>query len=257
MHSSTPVAALSGTVLITGGGGGIGAATARELSEQGVRVVILDRSLEAAETCTASLHGQGHVAAAVDVCDRDAVYGLVQKLVQEGHEISGLVNCAGTITRGAAEQFDVEAWRKELDIHLTGSMLISQAAFDELAARNGSIVNLASVGAILGLYGRLAYSTAKAGILGLTRTLASEWGRAGVRVNAVAPGYVMTPMVESGLKNGTLDQSKLVDRIPLGRLAEPEEIASAIVFLLSKRASYFNGSVLCADGGLTIDGKFD
>lgn len=137
-------------------------------------------------------------------------------------------------------------------------MLFSQAAYPQLrASAGGSIVNVASIGAILGLPGRLAYTTAKAGILGLTRTLASEWGRTGVRVNAVAPGYVKTEMVESGIRSGNLDQGILTERTSLGRLAEPEEIAAVIAFLLSSDASYVNGATIRVDGGLTIDGKFD
>src|SRR5699024_10028577 len=128
------------------------------------------------------------------------------------------------------------------------------AAFGLLTANSGaSIVNIASVGSTFGLPGRAAYSTAKSGIVGMTRTLAVEWGKHSIRVNAVAPGYVNTAMVRSGLESGTLDAGKLLGRTPLGRLAEPIDIAKAIAFLISDDASFVQGEVLKVDGGLTID----
>lgn len=243
--------------LITGGGGGIGAATAQRLSRDGWAIVLVDRSAEAAEAALASLDGAGHLALGVDVSDAGGVAAAIDEAARHGLRLSGVVNCAGTITRSEAEEFDVEAWRREIDIHLTGSMLMAQAAFPHLRATGGAVVNIASIGAILGLPGRLAYTTAKAGILGLTQTLAAEWGRKGIRVNAVAPGYVSTEMVKSGLRSGRLSEDRLTERTPLGRLAEPDEIAAVIAFLLSADASYVNGATIRVDGGLTIDGKFD
>jgi NAD(P)-dependent dehydrogenase (short-subunit alcohol dehydrogenase family) len=248
-----------GSVLITGAGGGIGSATARRLSDDGYRIVAIDRYLAPAEETVRGLSGSGHAAAEVDVCSEEDVTTLIAQLTAEGHRFTGVVNCAGTITRSPAETFTVDAWRRELDVHLTGAMVISRAVFTPLLQADGlgSIVNIASVGSTFGLPGRLAYATAKSGIMGMTRTLASEWGRRGIRVNAVAPGYVATEMVKSGLRSGSLSEATLTGRTPLGRLAHPDEIASSISFLLSRDASFVNGAMLRVDGGLTIDGNFE
>lgn len=248
-----------GSILITGAGGGIGSATASRLSDDGYRIVAIDRYLEPATKTIDGLSGSGHTAAEVDVCAEDEVEALVARLTAAGHRFSGVVNCAGTLTRSPAETFTVDAWRRELDVHLTGAMIICRAVFTHLVRAEGlgSIVNIASVGSTFGLPGRLAYATAKSGIMGMTRTLASEWGRRGIRVNAVAPGYVATEMVKSGLRTGSLSEATLTSRTPLGRLASPDEIASSISFLLSRDASFVNGAMLRVDGGLTIDGNFE
>jgi NAD(P)-dependent dehydrogenase (short-subunit alcohol dehydrogenase family) len=136
-------------------------------------------------------------------------------------------------------------------------MRCGRAAFPLLMDTPGaSVVNLASVASTLGLPLRLAYSTAKTGIVGLTRTMAAEWGRRGIRVNAVAPGYIETPMMLSGLEAGVLDRDRLLSRTPLMRFGRADEIAAAISFLVSPDASFITGITLNVDGGITIDGMF-
>jgi NAD(P)-dependent dehydrogenase (short-subunit alcohol dehydrogenase family) len=250
------------TALITGAAQGIGAATAHILAERGWRVIIADLQGTVAEATAAQLTDTypvsgGHLGIAADVSDEASVSALFARIAEHTSSLHGLVNGAGVIHRAAAANYDIAKWNLQLDIHLTGAFLMSRGAYPLLTAgQSGSIVNIASVGSTFGLPGRIAYSTAKSGILGLTRTLAVEWGSQGVRVNAVAPGYVATEMVQSGLRSGSLSKDKLFSRTPLGRLAEPQEIAKCIAFLLSDDASFVHGSVLKVDGGLTIDGTF-
>jgi NAD(P)-dependent dehydrogenase (short-subunit alcohol dehydrogenase family) len=136
-------------------------------------------------------------------------------------------------------------------------MRCSRAAYPHLRmSARASVVNLASVGSTFGLPQRLGYSTAKSGMLGLTRTLACEWGPDGIRVNAVAPGYIETPMMLSGFDTGALDRSRLLDRTPLGRFGTAGEVAAAVSFLASEDASFVTGTVLKVDGGITVDGSF-
>ncbi len=253
----------SPTVVITGAAQGIGAATATLLASRGWRVVIVDLSSERAAERAAALGDAspvagGHLSFGFDVSDEAAVTAAFDSLGEQVGSIEGLVNGAGVLFRTPAAEIDLGRWRQQLEVHLTGAMLCSRAAYPLVRRANrGAIVNIASVGSSFGLPGRLAYATAKSGILGLTRTLAVEWGREGIRVNAVAPGYVATEMVQSGLRSGSLSEAALVARTPLGRLAQPSEIGEVIAFLLSDAASFVNGAIVRADGGLTIDGRFE
>ncbi|GAB3677905.1 SDR family NAD(P)-dependent oxidoreductase [Saccharopolyspora tripterygii] len=252
----------SRSVLITGGAQGIGAATADEFASRGWQVLVADLNEEDAAKRAKELNSRGgdecHFGFGCNVTSEAAVAKTFEQVSETtGGGLDALVSCAGILMREDAKTIDTAKWASQLDVHLTGAMLVARAAYALMLGRPGpSIVNIASVGSTFGLPGRVAYSTAKSGILGLTRTLAAEWGPDGIRVNAVAPGYVRTAMVQSGLDAGTLSQDALVSRTPLRRLADPGEIATAIAFLASQDAAFVHGEVLKVDGGLTIDGRF-
>jgi 3-oxoacyl-[acyl-carrier protein] reductase len=251
------------TVVITGAAQGIGAVTAGLLASRGWRIVVADLAVDRAAERVAALDAEwpvagGHITKGVNVVDEAAVAKAFSELADEVATLEGLVNGAGILSRAPAAEFELSSWKLQLDVHLTGAMLCSRAAYPLLVKAEGaSIVNVASVGSTFGLPGRLAYATAKSGILGFTRTLAVEWGKDGIRVNAVAPGYVATEMVKSGFASGSLSEAALVRRTPLGRLAEPSEIGEVISFLLSDASSFIHGAVIKTDGGLTIDGTFE
>jgi len=250
------------TVLITGAAQGIGNATARLLAERGYRLIIADLNGDAAKAVAVELNKTaptegGHYGFELDVTDEAQVEASFNEVEKSTPGLYALINSAGNLIRSPAETMEPSVWQSQIDTHISGTFNVTQAAFGLLTANSGaSIVNIASVGSTFGLPGRAAYSTAKSGIVGMTRTLAVEWGKHSIRVNAVAPGYVNTAMVRSGLESGTLDAGKLLGRTPLGRLAEPIDIAKAIAFLISDDASFVQGEVLKVDGGLTIDGSF-
>lgn len=238
------------TALVTGGAQGLGLAIGTRLAGDGYDVVLADVDEAGVRRAADGIGARGVV---MDVTDDHAVGTVIDAL----DRLDVLVNNAGIISRQPAAEFDSAQWEREMSVNLGGVMRCSRAAFPRLRdARRGNVVNLASVGSTFGLPQRLGYSTAKAGVLGLTRTLAAEWGPHGIRVNAVAPGYIETQMMRSGFSTGALDESRLLDRTPLGRFGTAEEIAGAVAFLVSEDASFVTGAVLEVDGGITIDGSF-
>src|SRR5690606_34201962 len=175
---------------------------------------------------------------------------------EEFAPVSVLVNNAGVIARCAAAELGDDEWSRVIETDLGGVFRCARAAFPLFARRGGgAIVNVASIAAAVGISGRVAYTAAKAGVEGLTRTLALEWAPCGIRVNTVAPGWTLTEMVESGIASGQLSHDALVARIPLRRLANPAEIADAVAYLASPQASYITGQTLVVDGGFCINGN--
>ncbi|WP_028638563.1 SDR family NAD(P)-dependent oxidoreductase [Nocardioides sp. URHA0032] len=239
------------TALVTGAGQGLGLAIARRLAGDGLRVVLTDVDEGRVRAAAADLAGA--TAAGMDVTDPTSVARVVGDL----DRLDVLVNNAGVISRQPASEFDDAAWERELAVNLGGTMRCSRAAYPLLSrAPTPSVVNLASVGSTFGLPQRLGYATTKTGVVGLTRTLAVEWGPAGIRVNAVAPGYIETAMMLSGFDNGALDRDRLLSRTPMRRFGTSEEVAAAVSFLASPEASFVTGTVLRVDGGITVDGTF-
>jgi 3-oxoacyl-[acyl-carrier protein] reductase len=227
---------LAGEVaIVTGAAQGLGAAIADALAYEGARVARTD------------VEG---TPVGLDVTDRASVERAVQEVAATLGEPTILVNNAGINRIGPSETLEEERWRQVVDVNLTGTFRCSQVVGARmLAAGRGAIVNVASISARVGMPGRAAYCATKAAIVGLTRALAVEWAGRGVRVNAVAPGYVGTPMTAKAIAEGLLSGDEVAARTPAGRLAEPAEIAAAVVFLASAQAAYVTGQTLVVDGG--------
>jgi NAD(P)-dependent dehydrogenase (short-subunit alcohol dehydrogenase family) len=236
--------------VVTGASQGIGEAIARTLAGAGARVAVTSRNAGACERIAAEL-GEGHLGLAMDVSRRASVDAAAAAITEELGEPTVLVNNAAVNRIGAAESLGEEDWRAVLDVNLTGVFLACQVfGARMLAAGRGSIVNIASItGAAIAMPGRAPYAASKAGVVGLTRVLGIEWAGRGVRVNAIEPGPVRTPMVEKAIADGILDEQAIVDRIPAGRLAEPEDIARVVLLLAAPESSFVTGQTLVVDGG--------
>ncbi len=239
-------------MLVTGGASGIGRATVERAAAEGAAVIILDRDGEGAKRLAAALTGAGQKAFAVaaNITDDRQVAAAVADGLEALGAIDVLVNNAGAVSAETFEASDPAGWRADIDLNLTGAWLVTRAALPHLLGRGGAIVNVATVNALTAV-AEPAYSAAKAGLLQLTRQLATEYGPRGVRANAVVPGSIRTPIWDQRLQErpGLLDG--LVKWYPVGRVGRPEEVAAAILFLASDEAGFINGASLVVDGGLT------
>jgi NAD(P)-dependent dehydrogenase (short-subunit alcohol dehydrogenase family) len=238
------------TVVVTGAGRGIGNATAERFAEDGSDVVVLDVEADAAEQAVKELPGTGHRAVEADVTDEAEVQAAIDLCREEMGGLSVLVNNAGIAQKPepTVEQ-DVSEWEAIMDVHVKGTFLCSKLAAPLLLESEGCIVNISSIAGLRAFPYRTAYSTAKSAISMLTKVLAVEWAQENLRVNAVAPGYVRTEMVEDFIERGDYDYDDITGRTPMGRLADPADIADAIAFLVSDDAAYITGVTLPVDGG--------
>jgi NAD(P)-dependent dehydrogenase (short-subunit alcohol dehydrogenase family) len=245
--------------LITGGGNGIGRATALRFAKEGARVVISDLDEENLEKTRQDIKAAGGEVVAVlgNVTQRQDVQQMVDTAVEQFGKLDILINNAGVnrdalttrIKDGEARFMSDDKWDLVLDVNLKGTWLCSQlAAVPMIKQKYGRIVNTSSIGA-LGNIGQANYAASKAGVIGLTKTLALEWARFNIAVNCVAPGATKTRMT-AGIPDKIMEV--LLAKIPFRRLAEPEEIAAAHLFLASDQASYITGQVLFVDGGISV-----
>lgn len=241
-------------VLVTGGGQGIGRAVALACAARGARVIVSDRELDPATAVAGEVRAAGGTAtaAALDVGDPAAAAALVAGLEGRGERLDVLVNNAGVSSPPVpSAELRPEEWDRIHAVNVRGLFFAAQAAGRHMVAHGGgSIVNIASQLGIVGSSRRAAYTASKAAVVNLTRSLAIEWAPHGVRVNAVGPGPVVTPMTALARSTPELYRD-FVSRIPLGRYGEPEEIAACVVFLASPAASFVTGHTLIADGGFT------
>ncbi|TNC72176.1 D-threitol dehydrogenase [Rubellimicrobium roseum] len=235
--------------LVTGAASGIGAAIAEAYAAKGARVAVVDMNMEAAQARAAGLSGAKSFAC--DVTDAGSVEAAVAQVAQAMGRIDILVNSAGIVDLAPAEEISLRSWQRTLDVNLTGSFLMAQAVGRMMIAQGGGkIVNLASQAGSVAIEGHVAYCASKFAVIGMTRTLALEWGRHGICVNSISPTVVLTELGRKAWDGPKGDAMKAL--IPTGRFAEPEEIAAAAVFLASSGADMINGADLLVDGGYTV-----
>jgi 3-oxoacyl-[acyl-carrier protein] reductase len=243
---------LAGRVaLVTGAGSGIGEATARRFVAEGAVVAVNDVDAERTRAVAGALEKEGGRALAVpaDVTRRHEVEAMVARVVGELGRLDVLINNAGINRDAMSHKMTEEQWDQVLAVNLKGTFLCAQAALPKMRERGwGRVVNTSSIGS-LGNIGQANYAASKAGVIGLTRTLALEYAKYGVTVNCVAPGAVLTPML-AGVPAAI--REKITAQIPMGRIADPAEIAGVHAFLASEDAGFITGQVLFVDGGMSV-----
>ncbi len=236
-------------VIVTGGASGMGAASARAFAQAGARVVIVDRNRALAQQIAAELGAQVQVG---DVSDPAFCNSVVEQTVQQQGRLDVLVNAAGIIVRARGEETSDEEWQRVMGVNVSGTFFMCRAAIRAMKPQgSGAIVNFGSIWGDLGAAGVAAYCASKGAVHNLTRALALEHAQDGLRINAVCPGEVNTPMLRSERKEPVTPEllQRLAETVPMGRLADPAEIAQVVLFLASSQASYMTGSLVLVDGG--------
>jgi len=237
----------SKVALVTGAASGIGAACVRRFAAEGATVIGVDVSDAPGDLPAASFHCS-------DVCDEAAVEKVVASVVEEYGRLDAVVNAAGVAGGGAAHMLDTAEFDRVIAVNLKGTFLVCKHALGHMfEQRGGSIVNIASIEGLEGTEGGSAYNASKGGVVLLTKNMAIDYGRRGVRVNCVCPGFIDTPLLNSVFEGEEMKHylQRFADAHQLGRIGKPEEIASAALFLASDDASFVTGHALVVDGGFT------
>lgn len=240
--------------LIFGGAGGIGAEVATRLSTDGARVVVADlnesQACEHASTCGDAL------GVACDITNAELCERAAQAAIDRFGRLDGAVNCAGISRPHDSISLPPADWARMVDIQLNGAFYAAQACAKRMWDTGGSIVFITSINAEAAFPRRAAYCASKAGVAMLTKVLAIEWAERGIRVNSVGPAHVATPMTQRNIEAGNISEAQINARIPMGRLAQPRDVADAVSFLLGEKASFITGQSLYVDGGWLAYGYF-
>jgi NAD(P)-dependent dehydrogenase (short-subunit alcohol dehydrogenase family) len=244
--------------VVTGAGRGLGRVIASTLAREDCTLVLADVSDCAATAAEVAALGAEVWSSRTDVSAEGDVRALASGVRERFGRADVLVNNAGVSLLVPAEETTADAWRRVLDINLTGAFLLCREfGAQMLAAGSGSVVNVASIAGLRGISHRVAYNASKHGLVGLTYTLAAEWGGRGVRVNAVCPGWIKTEMDAEDQASGGYTDADIVNQAPMGRFAAPEDVAAAVAFLAdSTRSAFVNGVALPVDGGWVADASW-
>lgn len=236
--------------VITGGANGIGKVTVDKFLNEGAKVICWDIDPDAGEKLLAENEGKALIFQKVNTVNKAEVDKAVAELISTHGGVDILINNAGITRDATLKKMTPEQWQSVLDVNLTGVFNCTQSISEHMVEKgSGKIINASSVVGLYGNFGQSNYVATKAGVIGLTKVWARELGRKGINVNAVAPGFIATEMVETIPKKVIAD---LESKTPLGRLGKPEDIANAYVFLASEEASFINGATLSVDGGLVM-----
>lgn len=235
--------------IVTGAGRGIGLATAQTFAREGAKVALCDLDLPEVQSAAEQIRQSGAQATAVqaNTAQRDSIHALVDQVVAEYGRIDILVNNAGIIRDKQLLKMDDADFDAVIEVNLKGVYLCTRLVAEVMAAQGGGVIlNASSVVALYGNFGQTNYVASKAGVIGMTKVWARELGRKGIRVNAVAPGFIETRMTE-GIPDKVIE--KIIEKVPIGRMGKPQDIANAYLWLASDEASYVHGHVLSVDGG--------